>query len=306
MIAMEKGMEGKGRGTLKGADRLILGALTRHGPARFTDLQRLTFLGPSTLSRRLRVLEERGLVTGGDQIYRLSGEYDSPEWKTAWVVANLYSFIPLDPFEAFGILRGPAGEALRVISSLGLNPEGKIKSECPFHPPVLICYREKGRMLDEMLGRLPREPEIRSWLLNEVTFLIGLGALNAELEALENLVRAGEHEAFRLLLDSTLERAGLGDRKEEAVRLLREGKDDWELFPALGVAKKLGVLDGLLRLLRWVAPILDAHQERPDGPLVLNRPTVPSIAFANATEAHREQILCPLWRRRLGVKDAPD
>jgi DNA-binding transcriptional ArsR family regulator len=304
---MEKGMEGKGRGTLKGADRLILGALTRHGPARFMDLQRLTFLGPSTLSRRLRVLEERGLVIGGNQIYRLSGEYDSPEWKTAWVVANLYSFIPLDPFEAFEILRGPAGEALRVISSLGLNLEGKIKSECPFHPPVLICYRETKRMLDEIAKRYsPEGLEVRSWELNEVIFLTGLGVLNAELETLENLVRAGEHEAFRLLLDSALERAGLESRREEAVRLLREGKDDWELFPALGVAKKLGALEGLLRLLRWAAPILDAHQERPDGPLVLNRPTVPSIAFANGAKAHREQILYPLWRRRLGVKDAPD
>jgi DNA-binding transcriptional ArsR family regulator len=305
---MEKGMEGKGRGTLKGADRLILGALTRHGPARFTDLQRLTFLGPSTLSRRLRVLEERGLVTGGDQIYRLSGEYDSPEWKTAWVVANLYSFIPLDPFEAFGILRGPAGEALRAISSLGLNLEGKIKSECPFHPPILICYREKGRMLDEMWGRLPGEREIHRWQLNEVTFLMGLGALNMELDALQRLERAWEHETFRLLLVAMLESAGLGDRKDEAIRLLWEGKDDWELFPALGVAKKLGALDGLLRLLRWVAPILDAHQERPDGPLVLDpeRPTVSSIVFKDGATNHWWRRLCPLWRRRLGVKDAPD
>jgi hypothetical protein len=51
-----------------------------------------------------------------------------------------------------------------------------------------------------------------------------------------------------------LERAGLGPRKEETVLLLREGKDDWELFPALGTAK------------------------RPDDPLVLNRPTVPSLS----------------------------
>jgi len=88
----------------------------------------------------------------------------------------------------------------------------------------------------------------------------------------------GEYEAFRFLSESMLERAGLGPRKEETVLLLREGKDDWELFPALGTAKRLGALDGLLQLLRWVAPILDGYQKRPDDPLVLNRPTVPSLS----------------------------
>jgi DNA-binding Lrp family transcriptional regulator len=304
------GGERKPAGTKAGdlvlSDRLIVDILVNSGPQTFGELKRKTRLSSATLSTHLKGLQARGIITREGRAIRLSGEYDSPEWKTAWSLSH-YVLFPLDPFEAFEILRGPAGEALRVISSLGLNLEGKIKSECPFHPPVLFCYRETKRMLDEIAKRYsPEGPEVRSWELNEVIFLTGLGVLNAELEALENLVRAGEHEAFRLLLDSALEREGLESRREEAVRLLREGKDDWELFPALGVAKKLGALDGLLRLLRWVAPILDAHQGRPDGPLVLNRPTVPSIAFANGAKAHREQILCPLWRRRLGVKDAPD
>jgi len=299
--------KGMGVGNLALSDRLIIDILVNSGPQTFVELERKTQLSSATLSTHLKGLQARGVIAREGREIRLGREYDSPEWKTAWSLSR-YVLSPLDPFEAFEILRGPAGEALRVISSLARNLEGKIKSECPFHPPVLVCYREKGRMLGEMLGRLPRGPEIRSWLLNEVTFLIGHGALNAELEVLEHLERAWEHETFRLLLMSILESAGLGDRKDEATRLLREGKDDWELFPALGVAKKLGALDGLLRLLRWVAPILDAHQERPDGPLVLdlNRPTVSSIVFAHAEEVHRVQILYPLWRRRLGVKDATD
>ena len=251
-------------------DRIILDILIRYGPQRFNSLWRMTKLSPPTQVKHLRLLEQMGYVEREGKYFKL--KIDTPEWKTVWCLSNYSLLFPLDIDEGWRLVE-KSSEALLTISSLGLNLEGKYKSGCPFHPPSLVCFRELEKVMRSSFPPTREEPK---WVMTEVRLLLALGCFNSELKILEQL------DSDSRSLEVSLGMEGLDPKK--TLSFLRRERDNWEVFPAVGIARKLKVVGDIKRLLEWISPVV-----KDEG--------LPFFVFKSAEQGHLENILVPLWKR---------
>jgi DNA-binding Lrp family transcriptional regulator len=277
------------------SDRIIIDALVRYGPLTFTDLEQKTELSPATLSSRLPLLEAKGILSrvGPGRRYCkivFAPPYDRPEWTAVWKLWGSHLLPTPDPFRPFEILqRGQTAETLKILSSLMLG-EGK----CPFHPATFTCYREHEQTYKLFL---PLPPGMGpKWVLDETRLLLALAAFNLELD-IQNWLNPSHPRSA--LLEPLASAWGLDGKKLR--EFLTEHKDDWEVFPAIGIAKRLGSMENLGELLNLLAPLIGV-QETPGGHIRVYEPPFSPIIYAFATfeDAH-QRLLTDAWKQKLGA-----
>jgi DNA-binding MarR family transcriptional regulator len=295
-------MNGKGEverkgvkfGDLKMSDRIIIDALVCYGPLTFTDLEQKTELSPATLSSRLSILEAKGILARMGPSRRnckivFAPPYDRPEWAAAWKLWGSRLLPGPDPFRGFEILeRGQTTETLKILSSLELG-----RGKCPFHPANFSCYHE-FEQVEKIF--FPLHSVIRPELprLDETRLLLALAAFNLELD-IQNWLDPTHPRS--VLLEALAPHWGFDGKKLR--EFLTEHKDDWEVFPAIGIAKRLGSIQNLRELLDLVAPFIGV-QEKPGDYIRPYEPPSPMIyAFVSFEEAHRK-LLTDAWKQKLG------
>ena len=160
--------------------------------------------------------------------------------------------------EAIKLLTDEVVESLLVIQSLEENVMGDLKPlpNCP-HTPSFYCYHEAYRSRQERKN------------LDELAFLTGLSRFNFELSMVELLEMGVDLSRFVNHFDFYFGLTWIHDYRdkfklpEKAKKLekefmleLIERKDDPDIYPALGVARKTGTMDQLIGLLNWIRPLL--------------------------------------------------
>lgn len=306
---------------LSDSDQLII-AVLRKAPRTFTKLQETTRLSTSTLSDRLKKLEDLDYVErspNDKRIIQLTPKASSPQWKTLQNLAAVCPTIHLDIDAGVKLLTDNVVNALLVISTLGQNFEKlPLVFDCP-HPSTLICYKDR---IEHDKKAFPQHQHLIPKIeLNEYHFLKGLSRFNHELKLTEDLDR----EIDPLRLEPALFRSGLYSYEREFVELLKRGTEDPEIFPALGVARQTGTVEQFESILDWIRPLIEGlefaegrkiYQEdrvkffggRDFGKIPgfemksitwFSLSNLAAIVFSQEKSNYLENVLFPLWSKKL-------